>query len=112
MDIQEEIAQLRQALAETQEALLAANLKIKELTEQLNQNSRNSNWSSSRDNTRKKKRTTKSLRAKSNKKKGGQKGHQGHTLEFSDAPDVVETYRPSTCQHCRLHLQMVNKPSL
>lgn len=101
MDIQEEIAQLRQALAESQEALLAANLKIKELTERLNQNSRNSNWPSSRDTTRKKKRTTKSLRAKSNKKKGGQKGHQGHTLALSNTPDTIETHRPSSCQHCQ-----------
>jgi transposase len=101
MDIQEEIAQLRQALAEAQEALLAANLKIKELTERLNQNSRNSNWPSSRDNTRKKKRTTKSLRVKSNKKQGGQEGHQGHTLAFSDTPDVIEAHRPSSCQHCQ-----------
>ena len=101
MDIQEEIAQLRQALAESQEALLAANLKIKELTERLNQNSRNSNWPSSRDTARKKKRTTKSLRAKSNKKKGGQKGHQGHTLALSNTPDTIETHRPSSCQHCQ-----------
>jgi transposase len=101
MDIQEEIRQLKQALAEAQEALRVANLKIKELTERLNQNSRNSNWPSSQDNTHKKKRNTKSLRAKSDKKKGGQKGHQGHTLAFSDTPDVIETDRPSTCQHCQ-----------
>ena len=70
MDLQKENEQLKQALSELQEALLAANLKIKELTEQLNQNSRNSNWPSSRDKSRNKKRT-KSLRAKSNKKPGG-----------------------------------------
>ncbi len=64
MDIQKENEQLKQALAELQEALHAANLKIKEQTERLNQNSRNSNWPSSRDKKRKKKRT-KSLRVKS-----------------------------------------------
>ncbi len=97
----EENAQLRQALAELQEALHAANLKIKELTERLNQNSRNSNWPSSQDNSRKKKRTT-SLRPKSNKKQGGQKGHQGHTLLFSDKPDDIETHQPIECQHCQM----------
>lgn len=100
MDLQKENAQLKQALAEMQEALHAANLKIKELTERLNQNSHNSNWPSSRDKNPKKKRT-KSLRVKSDKKQGGQKGHQGHTLAFSEAPDVVEVHRPSQCQHCQ-----------
>lgn len=100
MDIQKENEQLKQALVELQEALHAANLKIKELTERLKQNSRNSNWPSSRDKSRKKQRT-KSLRVKSDKKPGGQKGHQGHTLAFNETPDVVETHRPSQCQHCQ-----------
>ena len=100
MDLQKENEQLKQALAELQEALLAANLKIKALTEQLNQNSHNSNWPSSRDKSRNKKRT-KSLRAKSDKKPGGQKGHQGHTLTFSEVPDSIEVHRPAHCQHCQ-----------
>ena len=100
MDIQKENEQLKQALAKLQEALHAANLKIKELTERLNQNSRNSNWPSSRDKSRKKRRT-KSLRAKSDKKPGGQKGHQGHTLTQTEVPDVIEVHRPSQCQHCQ-----------
>jgi hypothetical protein len=47
-----------------------------------------------------KKETTKSLRRKSGKKPGGQKGHQGHTLKMSRTPDEVTTHRPSACQHC------------
>ena len=99
MDIQKENEQLKQALVGLQEALHAANLKIKELTERLNQNSHNSNWPSSRDKNRKKKRT-KSLRAKSGKKPGGQKGHQGYTMAFSETPDAIEVHRPSQCQTC------------
>ncbi len=100
MDIQKENVQLKQAIVELQEALHVANLKIKELTDRLNENSSNSNWPSSRDKSRKKKRT-KSLRVKSDKKQGGQKGHQGRTLAFNEAPDVIEVYRPSQCQHCQ-----------
>lgn len=100
MDLRQENKQLKHAVAELQEALHAANLKIKELAEQLNQNSHNSNWPSSRDKSRKKKRT-KSLRKKSNKKPGGQKGHQGHTLSFNESPDTVKVHRPAQCKHCQ-----------
>jgi len=100
MDIQREFEQLKQENQALREALKAAEQRIQELTTLLNQNSRNSHWPSSRDKGRKKKRS-KSLRRKSEKKRGGQKGHPGHTLEFSEKPDVIEIHRPSHCHHCQ-----------
>jgi transposase len=75
--------------------------RIKELEALLGQNSRNSNWPSSRDKSRKKKKNTRSLRRKSNKKAGGQAGHQGHTLEMRADPDHVCLHRPGQCVHCQ-----------
>ncbi|MDO5447869.1 MAG: IS66 family transposase [Prevotellaceae bacterium] len=46
---------------------------------------------------------TKSLREKSGRKTGGQKGHEGHTLKAEDLPPVSETVKwvpPSTCPKC------------
>lgn len=100
MDYQQENEQLKQKIQELETALQAAQRQIAELTALLKQNSRNSHWPSSRDKSRKKKRT-KSLRRKSDQKPGGQKGHQGHTLKMSDQPDVITTHRPDACQHCQ-----------
>ena len=41
-----------------------------------------------------------SLRTKSGKKSGGQAGHPGKTLEFSDKPDFIKTHAPSRCGNC------------
>lgn len=101
MDLQRENERLNRELQELREALKAAEEKIRELTALLNANSSNSNWPSSRDKSRTKKRT-KSLRAKSEKKAGGQEGHQGQTLELSEKPDVIEVHRPTHCHHCQM----------
>ena len=45
-----------------------------------------------------------SLRGKSNKPVGGQKGHQGHTLKMSDTPDIIEKISPNFCNACGLSL--------
>ena len=96
----DEIQQLREENQTLKERVYALEEQIKKLLEQLGQNSHNSNWPSSRDKTRKKKAKPKSLRAKSGRKAGGQKGHQGHTLSFVAEPDDIETHRPSHCDHC------------
>jgi transposase len=46
------------------------------------------------------KRKNRSLREKSDKPKGGQKGHKGHTLEMSDTPNKTEPLYPSYCNNC------------
>ena len=100
MNWEEEREALEQEIKGLREALAVAEQKIKELTALVEQNSRNSNWSPSRDKSRSKRRNT-SLRQKSGKKPGGQAGHVGQTLEMRENPDEIEVHRPSHCEHCQ-----------
>jgi len=59
--------------------------------------SHNSSKPSSSDGFKKK---TKSLRKKSGRKSGGQKGHPGKSLEMSENPDRVRRLKLSKCGHC------------
>ena len=45
-------------------------------------------------------RITQSLREKSNRPNGGQPGHEGTTLAFSDTPDFIEKHQPHYCTSC------------
>ena len=96
--LRQENQALQQMLKQALERLAEAERTIKQLKEQLGQNSRNSSWPSSRDKNRSK---PKSRRQKSKRKAGGQKGHKGHTLEMNPKPDVVEKHRPTQCDHCQ-----------
>jgi transposase len=96
--LKQENQELRDLLQRVTERLIAAEEKIKQLNEQLGQNSRNSNWPSSRDKNRKR---SQSLRPKTERKAGGQEGHEGHTLAFNSEPDVIEKHRPVHCEHCQ-----------
>lgn len=100
----DEIQRLREENQALRERVAALEEQVKKLLEQLGQNSRNSNWPSSRDKTRKKKPKTKSLRQKSDRQVGGQKGHKGHTLSFTSEPDEVIVHRPTHCCHCDTEL--------
>jgi len=100
MDLKQENEQLKKKIQELRQQLDVAMQEIKELKAQLNQNSRNSNWPSSRDKGKKPKRT-RSLRQTSDKKAGGQKGHKGHTLEFAREPDEIVIHHPEQCEHCQ-----------
>lgn len=77
------------------EVLLA---EIKELNEKLNKNSSNSSKPPSSDGLNKPK--TKSLRQKSEKKPGGQKGHKGANLEIPEHVDNVIEHYPEECKLC------------
>lgn len=99
MDVQRENEQLKTENEELRQLLKIALERIEQLEGQRSQNSRKSNWPSSRDKGRTKKRKQ-NLRQKSDKKTGGQPGHEGHTLKFSEAPDKVERHRPKRCEHC------------
>ncbi len=45
-----------------------------------------------------------SLREKSDNHPGGQEGHQGHTLQIKEQPDVVVKYSPYKCSKCGMDL--------
>ena len=49
----------------------------------------------------------KSLREKSDKPSGGQKGHEGHTLLMRETPDEVKEYHPDYCNHCGTDISQV-----
>ncbi|HHP7230586.1 MAG TPA: IS66 family transposase [Xenococcaceae cyanobacterium] len=75
--------------------------RIAELERRLGLNSDNSSLPPSSDGIKKKPQKTKSLRSKSKKNKGGQKGHPGQTLKQVLQPDkVINHSAPSNCCHC------------
>lgn len=86
--------------------------KIQELTDridtlekQLAKNSHNSSKPPSSDGLSKKNKQTKSMRKRSGKKSGGQKGHPGKTLNMSENPDNKVKLRVNKCQCCGKSLQ-------
>ena len=88
-ELREEIAELRK-----ENSILKA--RIHELEHPKNSN--NSSIPPSQDENRPKK--NQSLREKSGKKSGGQKGHKGYTLDMISNPDKVINYIPTVCEGC------------
>lgn len=79
-------------------------VEVKELQGKLSKNSRNSSKPPSGDGFGK---HTKSLRQKSNRASGGQKGHPGSTLEWREQVDEVVKHSVDSCSHCGASLQAV-----
>jgi len=85
------------------QSLLAENAALKarleELERRLGLNSSNSGKPPSSDGLKKAARVV-SLRERSGKKPGGQKGHKGETLRQSADPDEIVDHFPSSCSGC------------
>jgi transposase len=88
-----------------EQTLLRQQDEIKNLKEQLAKNSKNSSKPPSSDGPF---QAPKSLRKKSGKSVGGQKGHKGETLRMSETPDRIEELFPDTCERCHKSLQQDN----
>ncbi len=84
------------------EQLSIRDARIKELEDQLSKNSSNSSKPPSTD--QKEKPSPKSLRPKTDKKPGGQKGHKGVTLSVSDNPDQTIVHKVDCCTNCAKNL--------
>jgi transposase len=82
---------------------------IQGLKDQLAKNSENSGKPPSSDGL--KKQRTQSLRQKSGRKAGGQKGHSGHTLRMSENPDHVVLHGLESCPECAHDLGTVEAES-
>ena len=91
----ENLTKLVQSLTESNAALTET---IKELQRQLNQNSQNSSKPPSSDGFNKPK--PQSLRQKSGKKPGGQKGHKGSHMSIPHEPDEYNKHLPKKCLAC------------
>jgi len=96
------VVALVQSLVAQIEALRA---EVQVLRDQVNKNSRNSSKPPSSDGFQKPR--TSSLRKAGEKKNGGQKGHQGHTLTAVENPAHTVLHPVETCAHCATHLKDV-----
>lgn len=73
--------------------------RLQALEARLAQNSNNSSKPPSTDPPERK-MAPMSLRKKTGRKPGGQKGHEGNTLRQVDEPDEILEHRPAHCPHC------------
>ena len=74
---------------------------INELSRRLGLDSRNSNLPPSSDMFVKKKRKPQNNRDDSNNKPGGQSGHKGSNLKFTENADEEIDYKPTECSDCK-----------
>jgi len=72
--------------------------RIQKLEDQLAKNSRNSGKPPSSDGYDQP--APKSLRKRSRRRSGGQKGHKGETLQMVEKPKYIRAHRVEACGHC------------
>jgi transposase len=98
------LAAERAALATQNETMRHANAallaRVAELERRLGLNSSTSSKPPSSDGLSKKPPRTRSLRGRSNKPAGGQKGHPGKTLRAVENPDHIIDHIPANCGNC------------
>jgi transposase len=96
---------LQQRVQELEQTIAAQAAEIQELRDQLAKDSRNSSKPPSSDGL--KKPRVQNLGRKTGRRRGGQKGHKGHTLEMVELPDHVRVHQVSQCPRCATDLRSV-----
>jgi transposase len=93
---------LRARIGELEARLAERDVVIAELRARLDQNSRNSSKPPSSDGYGKPpaEKRKRSLRRRSGRKPGGQRGHKGHHLERREDPDRVVLHSVEVCECC------------
>jgi transposase len=100
MELSRRVSELEAEVTKLRELLLRYEKPVKD--------SHNSSTPPSHENLRSQVvRRTRSVRTPSNRPSGGQKGHEGSTLQFNDKPDVVQTHTPDYCNNCGLPLSHI-----
>ena len=99
-----ELSEQSLLIQQMQAQIAALTQQVKDLQDRLAKDSHNSSLPPSSDRFV---RQPKSLRKKSEKKPGGQEGHQGTTLRFTEVPDEVIEHRVSVCASCQHDLRKV-----
>ena len=94
------IAALQEQNAALSALVAALQARVAELERQIGLNSGNSGKPPSSDGLKKKPARISSLRERSGKKTGGQKGHPGKTLSRVETPDATIDHFPATCSGC------------
>src|SRR5215208_6918107 len=93
------VQNLSARLDDQHEMIASLTARLNELEDRLAKNSRNSSKPPSSDGSVTKPEP-KSLRGRSGKKPGGQKGHAGTTLSLVENPDHVLMHSPEECEGC------------
>lgn len=88
---------LQQAVLNLQTQVETLTARVKELEDRLGKDSHNSNKPPSSDGYKKK---PVSLRENTGRKPGGQQGHTGKTLSFSETPQSIVVHSPAICRDC------------
>lgn len=101
---QEMLLLLTEQTQQVQQQITALKERVRELEAHLDKDSHNSHKPPSSDGL-KKKPAPRSLRSKTGRKQGGQPGHPGKTLLFSDTPDHYIPHIPTCCQGCGASLE-------
>jgi len=98
------LCQQSRLLQQMQEQIAGLTQHVKDLQDRLAKDSHNSSLPPSSDRFA---RQPKSVRTKSEKKTGGQEGHKGTTLRFSETPDEVIEHLVAVCSSCQQDLREV-----
>src|ERR1700676_1059799 len=98
-------AEVEELIASLKRQIAALQAEVADLRRQLGQDSSNSSKPPSSDGLKKKPRIAGSLRGRSGKASGGQKGHRGGTLRQVADPDHVVRRAASACCHCGSRLE-------
>jgi transposase len=101
---QHTIEQQQHTIEQQQQNIAALTARVQQLSDQLSRTSHNSHQPPASDGFNKKPR---SLRQRSGKQPGGQAGHPGQTLRFSDQPHDTVAHHPSRCSDCGADLTAV-----
>lgn len=96
-EVEELVASLRRRIEELE-------AEIAELRRRLDVDSSNSSKPPSSDGLKKKPRVLRSLRTRTGKPSGGQKGHRGGTLRQVAQPDRIVEHKAERCAHCQARL--------